>query len=368
VKTAIVVGSRIRPGLEKEIEAGQSPKRDYFEIARALDATLINYDRPVDVVSWLLWKLVGRPAAHAWLAFRRRAEYDVVHTLSEDVGLVLALLFKLARVRRTHVMVAHYLTPPKKQLLFRVLRIASHIDKLVVYSTPQRDVALKQLGVPEHKLELVLHPADHHFWNVQPAPQGELICSAGLEFRDYPTLLAAVDGLPVKVVIAAASPWSKRRNETTDRALPANVEVVSLDPLALRQLYAQARFTVVPLYDVDFQAGSLVMYEAMACGKAIIATRTRGQEDILRPGVTGVYVPPGDVSALRAAIVELLAAPDQARTMGRNAREIVERELNLEQYVEHVCRIIREEAERLQPAAAPSRGRLPWRRRGRLAG
>ena len=50
-----------------------------------------------------------------------------------------------------------------------------------------------------------------------------MICSAGLEWRDYPTLIEAVTGMDVEVRLAAASPWSKHRNETENRDLPPNV-------------------------------------------------------------------------------------------------------------------------------------------------
>ena len=56
-----------------------------------------------------------------------------------------------------------------------------------------------------------------------------MICSAGLEFRDYPTLVEAVDGLDVRVVIGAASHWSKRRNTAAGTPAPSNVEVDSFD-------------------------------------------------------------------------------------------------------------------------------------------
>lgn len=345
MRIAIVVASPIKPDLPAKIERGESPRRDYFELQQALGATLINVDRPFDLVSRLLWRTLGRPAAHAWLAFRRRNDYDVVHTLSEDVGLILALLFKLLHVRRRHVMVAHYLTPRKKRLLFRLFHLETHIDKIVVYSTPQERVALDLLRLPAHKVVCVLHPADHIFWHPQPEAQREMICSAGLEFRDYPTLLAAVADLPVEVMIAAASPWSKRPNETSNRSLPHNVQTVSLSPFDLRRLYSQARFVVVPLYDVDFQAGSLVMYEAMACGKAIIATRTRGQEDILRPGETGMYVAPDNAVELRTAIITLLNDPESTATMGKQARHTVEQRLNLQHYIHQMTAIILDVAE-----------------------
>src|SRR5439155_16317702 len=103
----------------------------------------------------------------------------------------------------------------------------------------------------------------------------QVICSAGLEFRDYPTLIQAAGSLGLHVDIAAASPWSQRSNLAEQVPLPANVSVGRRSYAELRELYDRAAFVVVPVFDVDFQAGSLVMYEAMAMGKAIVATRTR---------------------------------------------------------------------------------------------
>ena len=43
--------------------------------------------------------------------------------------------------------------------------------------------------------------------------------------------------------------------------------------------------------------------EAMACGKPVIATRLGALPEIVRDGVTGVVIPPGDAGALAAAVV-----------------------------------------------------------------
>jgi glycosyltransferase involved in cell wall biosynthesis len=336
-----VVASPIPPGLAGEIEAGRRPRRDFFELQRNLGAFLINYARPTGPVSRLMWWLLGPAAAHAWLAFTRRAEYEVVHTLSEDVGLLLALLFKLARVRRRHVMVAHRLTPLKKRLLLRLFRLEAGLDRIIVYGPRQRQAAVSQLGLPASKVEMVLHPADHLFWRPLDAQIGRAVCSAGLESRDYETLLRAVEGLPIEVRIAASSPWSKSRNRLASRALPINVRVVALGPVELRQLYAESSCVVVPLHDVDFQAGSLVVYEAMACGKAVIATRSRGLQDIFRDDGPCALVPVRDPDAMRAALLELIDHPGQAEARGQAARRAVEEGLNLDEYVERVSRIIR---------------------------
>jgi glycosyltransferase involved in cell wall biosynthesis len=336
---AIVVATPVRPGEPEEIRAGRRPRRDYLELGRALGATMIHQERPQGRVVRVVWRLLGRSAAHAVIAFQRRRQYDVVHTLSEDVGLPLALLFKIFGVRRGHVMVGHRLSPLKKRLFFRLLRVHSHIERVVVYSSPQFRQAVERLKLPPEKLELVLHPADHRFWAPDGTGAADTICSAGMEQRDYETLVEAVRGLPVRLVIAAASPWAKKRRGRSLQ-LPDNVTQTRLAPAELRELYRTSRLVAVPVRDVDFQAGSLVMYEAMACGRPVIATRSRGQEDILEPGETGLYVAPGDADGMRAAISTLLDDPDRAEGMGRRAREVVSEGLNLERYVQRIAEIL----------------------------
>ena len=127
-----------------------------------------------------------------------------------------------------------------------------------------------------------------------PPRAGRLICAAGLELRDYRTLIEAVQGLDVRVVIASGSPWSTRPDTARGEPLPDNVEVCTLGFVDLRQLYADSRFVVMPLHDVEFQAGITTILEAMAMGKAVVCSKTRGQTDALVDGVTGIYVPPGD--------------------------------------------------------------------------
>ena len=163
-----------------------------------------------------------------------------------------------------------------------------------------------------------------------------MICTAGLERRDYPTLIDAVRGLDARVVIAAASPWSKRHDETAGVAPPPNVEVTRLGLADLRQLYADARFVVMPLYPTDFQAGVTTILEAMAMERAVVCSRTAGQTDVIADGSTGVYVAPSDHAALRTAIDELLADPERAGRLGRAARDFVVKQCDLRVYAERL--------------------------------
>lgn len=72
-----------------------------------------------------------------------------------------------------------------------------------------------------------------------------------------------------------------------------------------------------------------VVIEAMAAGKPVVATRTRGPAEMLADGVTGVFVPPGDAVAMASAIRSLVADPARARAMGEAAKTDVARRFSL---------------------------------------
>ena len=103
--------------------------------------------------------------------------------------------------------------------------------------------------------------------------------------------------------------------------LPANITTGEKSFAALRELYDRSRFVVIPLHETDTDNGTTSILEAMAMGKAVICSRVKGQTDVIREGVTGLFVPPGDARALREAITTLWCDPDRAREMGRKGRE-----------------------------------------------
>jgi glycosyltransferase involved in cell wall biosynthesis len=68
---------------------------------------------------------------------------------------------------------------------------------------------------------------------------------------------------------------------------------------------------------------SNALLEAMAAGKAVVATAVGGNVEAVSDGVTGLLVPPRDAAALEAAMTRLLSDQDAARRMGERARRHV---------------------------------------------
>jgi glycosyltransferase involved in cell wall biosynthesis len=68
----------------------------------------------------------------------------------------------------------------------------------------------------------------------------------------------------------------------------------------------------------------LVLIEAMACGKAVLAHDIPGVRSVVREGESGLLARPGDASDLVAKMHQLLRMPSQAEAMGRRGRAQVE--------------------------------------------
>ncbi|MFZ5918252.1 MAG: glycosyltransferase family 4 protein [Chloroflexota bacterium] len=344
-RNLLLVSGAIDPQRAAQIEAGERPRADYFEIAREIQADILDYGqmrRTQGVVGRLLDRLSANLAL-AWAAWQRRRRYRLILSDGEQVGIPLAVLTRFSRRRPKHIMIVHILSVGKKIRFFDLFRIQNQIDRYVVYSTWQKRFIQERLGIPPERVVWSPFQADGEFFKPLPdiAPR-RMIAGAGLEFRDYPTLLEAVRGLDVEVVLAAASPWSKRADTTADQNIPPNVTVQRFDLFELRRVYAEAMFVVVPLYEVNFQAGVTTILEAMAMGKAVVVSRTPGQTDVIVQGETGLYVPPADPAAMRETIRHLLDHPEEARRMGANARRALEEKFSLDVYVRGLGKLARE--------------------------
>ncbi len=73
----------------------------------------------------------------------------------------------------------------------------------------------------------------------------------------------------------------------------------------------------------DPEAFGRAAIEAQAMGTPVIATDHGGSRETVLPGVTGWLVPPGDATALAAALEDALSDPERLKAMGANGRQHV---------------------------------------------
>ncbi len=91
--------------------------------------------------------------------------------------------------------------------------------------------------------------------------------------------------------------------------------------------YAECHVFVLPAVTDekgDVEGLGVVIIEALAYGRGVIASNAGGITDIVEHEQTGLLVPPGDVAALTAAIVRLARDPRLAEQLGRAGRHHVQ--------------------------------------------
>lgn len=128
-------------------------------------------------------------------------------------------------------------------------------------------------------------------------------------------------------VIAGDGPFrSALERIIRDRRLTAHVLLAGrLTDADLHAWYEAADLFVHPTL---YEGSSLVTLEAMAHRRAVVATTAGGLPDKVRQRVNGWLVPPGDPSALAAALSGALGDRARLATMGKAGRAIVEREFS----------------------------------------
>jgi glycosyltransferase involved in cell wall biosynthesis len=90
---------------------------------------------------------------------------------------------------------------------------------------------------------------------------------------------------------------------------------------------------VLPSYE---EPAGTVLAEAMAVGTPVVATRVDGLPEVVRDGVTGRLVEPGDPDALAAAVLEVLSRRDEMSDAARDHA----RRFSTGRYVEQVEQLI----------------------------
>src|SRR6266851_6388415 len=174
---------------------GERPRTLYVELARALDADVLDAHYLAahgGRMSRAVSKRIGMLEGQVLEGFVRRRRYRHIVAFADRIGLELALLFKLARSRRDLVLVSNWLTgPSKRRLLDR--GALSHLGTIIGYGSVQLELAAERYSVPREKLHVALQPVDELFWQPTKTVVEDLICSVGCVsgFRDYRTLLDA---------------------------------------------------------------------------------------------------------------------------------------------------------------------------------
>ncbi len=207
------------------------------------------------------------------------------------------------------------------------------------------------------------------FRPVREMPEGDELVLGFLSLLDthhrykgLEVLLRAVAELhgadvPVRLQVGGkGDDQASYRQRAAELGIAGAVEFLGFVPDAdLASFYGSCHLFVLPSTDGRREGFGLVLLEAMACGRPVVTTPLVGVAGDLEGA--GVLFPPGDASALAAALRRLNEERETLPGMGRRARRLVEEKYTWERVADGYEELFRGLASPLAPGVNPGRGR-----------
>jgi len=172
-----------------------------------------------------------------------------------------------------------------------------------------------------------------------PPPSDGRVCIAAigslLPVKRWDRVLTAAAeltrrGLDFAVEIAGEGPMRKSL-ENQSQSLGLNDRIRFLGYLPnVEDLLGRATFLV---HTSDAEGCPNAVLEAMACGRAVVATDVGDVPALVEDGATGFVVARHDAAALADRMAALISSPDRCRRMGDAGRAKAERDFSLERLV-----------------------------------
>jgi glycosyltransferase involved in cell wall biosynthesis len=278
----------------------------------------------------------------AWLPLLRvvrERRPEVFFSTSSGANITAILAHALTRQKgrlvlsERNVLLHGAVSVKKKFILLLKRMLYRRADIITSVSQGVKDDLVAKLGIAPERISVVYNPvvtdglslmADEtveHPWFGEDVP---IILAVGrlvLE-KDHETLIEAFravrDGRRARLVILGDGPLrGKLEALVKARGLKADVWFAGFDKNPFRYM---SKCTVFVLSSRQ-EGLPGVLIQAMSCGAPVISTDCpAGPSEIIEPGVDGLLVPVGDVSALAGKIEYLLDHPEVRRRMGESAK------------------------------------------------
>jgi glycosyltransferase involved in cell wall biosynthesis len=285
------------------------------------------------------------------------SRFDVIHAHHLE-GLLVALPSRLRHgvplVYDAHTMLSSELPSYgpdfTKQMASTVGRwfdgvLPSAADHVSSVTTDIRDRLTMRHGLSPDQISVVTNGVETECFRVDASPPVDgftrLIYTGTLaQYQDVDLLLEAFavarrSRSDLRLCMAVSSPFGPYEGLARKLGIRGDIEIIPDSFKKLPRQLAEAAMTVLPRMHCDGIPQKLLNY--MAAGKGIVCSA--GSAKLLEHERTGLIVANGDVNAFAAAIVRLAGDPALRDSLGRAAREYVERNYSWDQAAERLERV-----------------------------
>jgi alpha-maltose-1-phosphate synthase len=165
-------------------------------------------------------------------------------------------------------------------------------------------------------------------YGIDPAQPSVVFVGRVTLQKGLPVLLRAAEQLdPAAQLVLCAGQADTPELEAEVSGLVEHLRATRPGVIWIAGMLAKAEVIQILSHATAFACPSLyeplgiVNLEAMACGTAVVASDVGGIPEVVADGRTGLLAPPGDATALAAALNALVTDPARADTMGVAGRQ-----------------------------------------------
>lgn len=230
---------------------------------------------------------------------------------------------------------------PESPLLVRLKY--QRYDRVVTISEGIRQVLLGE-GVPEKQLELIHSvvdleqysaPADRPWFEqefaLRPGEKTIAVIAQLIERKGHRFLLAGAGKILAQVPDLRFIFFGQGPERTE---LEADCRARGLGEKVIFAGFRDDLPRILPNLDLIIHPAlmeglGVSLLQAAAAGRPMIGARAGGIPEVIRDGVNGYLVPPGEVTLLEEKAIELLLDRERAETFGANGRRLVEQEFSI---------------------------------------
>lgn len=223
---------------------------------------------------------------------------------------------------------------------------------------------LIKAGLPKHKFHLVIYGANAEFFKpnkkdaefyrkllgfndntIVVGSIGRFVDKKGFEYfiKSAPHILnKCKNEIDIKFVLFGAGENEKQlKNLINKHNLNAVFSLAGpVPPENLSKVYNSMDIFTNPAVRKPPDGLNVVVVEAMACAKPIVATNACGNELVIQDGINGYLVPEMDPEALAEKISLLVLQPEIREEMGQKSRELFLNHFNWGKIVSQYCTLL----------------------------
>jgi glycosyltransferase involved in cell wall biosynthesis len=304
----------------------------------------------------------------AYLKWIRKMDFDVINVHADSgLGLIPFLAAEKCRAKIVTTLHNSYLSEQRsirrlegfqrrhahpnideyilKYLLTPVKFFGTYVDcafsdRIVAVSAWTRETCKVEYGIPEEKISVIHNGVDLTEFNPQIARtrirskfslgENPIILSVGCAsiWKGLPYLIRSMVDVTAKLpdakLIVVGSKRYKSQMQLLARDLGIQENVLFPGLVTREELSSYYSACDVVAMPTTCEGFPIVVLEAMASGRPVVASRVGGIPEAIETGSNGILFDPGNISQLAQALLCLLEDEPLRRDMGHKARLVAE--------------------------------------------